>query len=50
MRRIKLFWNKGGSKPAHRRFYYRGHMPVRQTLIWVGPVFILIQPKQRKEA
>jgi hypothetical protein len=48
MRRIMFFHHTWRDTPNGKPFCKR-HMPVGQTLIWAGPVFILLQPKERNQ-
>jgi hypothetical protein len=45
MRQIKFFHHTDGT--PNGRIFCKRHLPVRQTLIWAGPVFILLQPRRR---
>jgi hypothetical protein len=38
-RRVRVFRNPGGPR------WRRGTLPVRQTLLWVGPVFVQVSPR-----
>lgn len=40
--KIRFYKHKLRDTP-HGRLVEIGHLPVRQTLIWLGPIFILIQ-------
>ena len=46
MRRILICRNDVPA-PNHRTWGI-GHLPIRQTIIWAGPIQILLQPRTRR--
>jgi hypothetical protein len=41
MRKVKVFRNQ---RTSGRAWFMVSHLPIRQTLIFVGPVLVLVRP------
>ncbi len=48
--KIRIYRNQTNKETGYKPpRWKKGHLPIHQTLIWVGPFFLLIQqPKRRK--
>lgn len=45
--RVRMWFKWGRTTPNGKRICVR-KLPVRQTLMWLGPLFVVVQPKRIK--